>query len=166
MPVLTVMVAAVVLLFVGCPDGTGGGSTSSYIGSWEHIDGSFRELFIFTSNTWELQSQELISSNWVISWKAKGTMSASANTLTITITGVSTPYYGYPNWYDSSYWDYYDPNFNYYLYYIYYYWWYYVGGYQAATIGVPYSLTTDGNSLVITVPDGYGGTMDYTFTRV
>lgn len=157
---LTIIVAAAVLLFVGCPTEPGGG-TRPYEGEWEHVDGSMREVFIFTSNTWEVQSQELIASSWVILWKTKGTMSATPNTFTMTITHQSAPYYGYPMWYDSSSWDYYDPNYRYYLSEVYYSWSYYVGGYQAATLNVPYSLSGDGNTLILSTPSG-----PYSLTRI
>ena len=58
--VLTILIAAFVLLFVGCPEEEGG---KTFVGTWEHFDyygsgpppedGDMRNVLIVTEDTWE-----------------------------------------------------------------------------------------------------------------
>lgn len=158
----TVLIAALILLFVGCPEEEGG---KTYVGTWEYIEyyGSgpppevddMRIVFTATQNTWESIMHMYDGSNWVAWVGSKGTMTVADNTWTATLTHVSVPPYGYAGWYDYTYWDYYS----YYDIWVAFYYYTFYSYYSSTSIDMVVEVSTDGNTLYITLP---GGTVAYT----
>jgi hypothetical protein len=165
---LMVVFAAAALLFVGCPsDGDGSGGGYSYIDDWEYIDlsegvdgvlddGDTRQLFTITASNWTMMEYERTGGAWVVSFGYQGTYTATSDTWTITMTGISIPAQYGSNWYGSTEWL--DPTAYPFLYYVYYYWYYMAGD---VTVDIGYDFSADGNTLYMDV-DG-----DVTaFTRI
>jgi hypothetical protein len=166
---LMVVFAAAALLFVGCPsDGDGSGGGYSYIDDWEYIDlsegvdgvlddGDMRQVFTIAASNWQMMMYERSGGAWVSSLGFQGTYTATTDTWTVTLTGLSfPPLYG-GTWFGATEWQDYD-NY-YYMYMVYYYYWYYTTG--GATQDIGYDFSADGNTLYMDV-DG-----DVTaFTRI
>jgi hypothetical protein len=146
---LIAMAAAALLSFVGCKEEGGG---PSYIGNWEWVegltDGDQRQTFSFTETSWEMMMYLRAGGVWVAQFGFRGTYSGTADSWTITLTGVAIPQLYGNTWYGQTYWDF---DYYYNLWYFYYYYFYYqAGGDNVMTIG--YSLSADGNTLTMTIP--------------
>jgi hypothetical protein len=157
----TIILAALVLLFVGCPEDI---EKKSYIGTWEYIEyygggpppevDDMRIVFNLTENTWESIMYMYDGASWVAWIGSKGTMTVAGTTATATLTHVSVPPDGYPGWYDYTYWDYY------YYYYIWngFYNYTLYSYYGTTSIDMELEVSADGDTLFVTLP---GGTVAY-----